>query len=183
MNHRKTRALSEGAVLIAVAQILGYIKIFEMPWGGSITLAMVPMILYAVRWGFVPGLLGGFVLGILQFVFDGGFALGWQSIVGDYLLAFTALGFAGLFRKKRPGVFLGSLVGGAVRFLVHLTAGATIWAQYMPDSFLGLTMRSPWFYSLLYNLCYMVPNIAVTLLAFLLLWKPMGKYLRGEDLA
>ena len=52
------RALTEGAVLVAVAQILSYIKLWEMPWGGSVVLAMVPMILFAVRWGVGPGLLG-----------------------------------------------------------------------------------------------------------------------------
>ena len=36
----------------------------------------------------------------------------------------------------------------------------------MPETFFGLTMRSPWFYSLLYNLAYMLPNIAITLVVF-----------------
>ena len=47
---------------------------------------------FAVRWGLGPGLLAGFVFGILQFVFNGGFAFGWQSMIGDYLIAFLALG-------------------------------------------------------------------------------------------
>lgn len=182
MSHMKLRALCEGAVLVAVAQILSFIKLWEMPWGGSVVLAMVPIILYAVRWGFGPGLLAGFVFGILQFVFDGGFAIGWQSIIGDYLLAFAALGIAGLCRNRKGGIFTGTLIGGGARFLVHYVVGATIWAEYMPDAFFGLTMHSPWFYSLLYNLAYMLPNIVITLLVFALLWKPMGKYLRGDDL-
>ena len=85
MNHMKLRALCEGAVLVAVAEILSFIKLWEMPWGGSVVLSMVPLVLYAVRWGLGPGLLSGFVFGVLQFVFDGGFAIGWQSIIGDYL--------------------------------------------------------------------------------------------------
>lgn len=182
MSHMKLRALCEGAVLVAVAQILSFIKLWEMPWGGSVVLAMVPIILYAVRWGFGPGLLASFVFGILQFVFDGGFAIGWQSIIGDYLLAFTVLGIAGLCHNKKGGIFTGTIIGGLARFLVHYVVGATIWAAYMPDEFFGLTMHSPWFYSLLYNLAYMLPNIAITLLVFALLWKPMGKYLRGDDL-
>ena len=55
------------------------------------------------------GLLAGFVFGVLQFMFDGGFAIGWQSIVGDYLLAFTVLGLAGVMKGKKLGVFLGTL--------------------------------------------------------------------------
>ena len=182
MSHMKLRALCEGAIMVAVAQILSFIKLWEMPWGGSVVLAMVPIILYAVRWGFGPGLLASFVFGVLQFVFDGGFAIGWQSIIGDYLLAFTVLGIAGLCHNKKGGIFTGTVIGGLARFLVHYVVGATIWAAYMPDEFFGLTMHSPWFYSLLYNLAYMLPNIAITLLVFALLWKPMGKYLRGDDL-
>ena len=182
MSHLKLRALCEGAIMVAVAQILSFIKLWEMPWGGSVVLAMVPIILYAVRWGFGPGLLASFVFGVLQFVFDGGFAIGWQSIIGDYLLAFTVLGIAGLCHNKKGGIFTGTVIGGLARFLVHYVVGATIWAAYMPDEFFGLTMHSPWFYSLLYNLAYMLPNIAITLLVFALLWKPMGKYLRGDDL-
>ncbi len=177
------RALTEGAVLVAAAQVLSYLKLWRMPWGGSITLAMLPVLLYAVRWGLANGLLAAFVLGILQFMFDGGFSIGWQSIVGDYLLAYGALGLAGLARGKKGGVFLGALIGGFARFLVHFVVGATLWGAYMPESFFGMTMKSPWFYSFLYNLAYMLPNILICVLVFALLYKPLGKYLRGEDLA
>ncbi len=177
------RALTEGAIFVALAQVLSYLKLWEMPWGGSVVLAMVPIVLYAVRWGIVPGLLAGFVFGILQFVFDGGFAIGWQSIIGDYLLAFTAIGLAGLVKREKNGaIYTGTVIGGLARFLVHYVVGATIWAEYMPEEFFGMAMKSPWFYSLLYNLAYMGPNIIITLVIFLILNKPLGKYIRGEDL-
>jgi thiamine transporter len=176
------RRLCEGAIMVAIAQILSYLKLWEMPWGGSIVLAMVPIILFSVRWGLGSGLLAGFVFGVLQFMFDGGFAIGWQSIVGDYLLAFTVLGLAGLMKGKKLGVFWGTLIGGFARFLVHYVVGATIWAAYMPDTFFGMTMTSPWIYSLLYNIAYMGPNIIITLVIFGLLYVPMKKYLLGQDI-
>ena len=108
MAHSKIRCLCEGAILIAAAQILSFIKLWQMPWGGTIVLAMVPPVLYAVRWGPGPGLLAGFVLGMLQLLSEGGFAIGWQSIIGDYLLAFTALGLAGFARGKKGSVFTGT---------------------------------------------------------------------------
>ena len=106
------RALTEGAVFVAAAQVLSMIKLWEMPWGGSVTLAMVPILFYAVRWGLTPGLLAAFVFGVLQFTFDGGFAIGWQSIIGDYLVAFAVLGLAGLAHGKKNGIFTGTLIGG-----------------------------------------------------------------------
>ena len=181
-NHLKVRALCEGAVLIAVAQVLSYLKLWEMPWGGSVVLSMVPIVLYAVRWGLGRGLLAGFVFGALQFLLDGGFAIGWQSIIGDYLLAFGALGLAGLATRQKYGVFTGTLIAGGARFLVHYVVGATIWAAYMPETFFGLTMESPWFYSALYNLAYMLPNIAITLVLFAVAYRPMKMYCTGGDL-
>ena len=182
MSHNRIRMLVEGAIMIAAAQVLSYLKLWRMPWGGSITLAMLPIVLYAVRWGLGPGLLAGFVLGILQFTLDGGFAIGWQSIVGDYLLAYTALGLAGLAYGKRGNVFIGSLIGGLGRFLVLFVTGATLWAEYMPDTFFGMTMTSPWIYSCLYNLAYMLPNIAICMVVFAVIYKPLHKYIVGEDI-
>ena len=176
------RALTEGAVFVAAAQVLSMIKLWEMPWGGSVTLAMVPILFCAVRWGLTPGLLAAFVFGVLQFTFDGGFAIGWQSIIGDYLVAFAVLGLAGLAHGKKNGIFTGTLIGGFARVLVHYVVGATVWAEYMPDKFFGMTMHSPWFYSCLYNLAYMLPNIVICLVVFALINKPLGKYIRGEDL-
>lgn len=176
------RMLTEGALLVAVAQILSFFKFMELPNGGSLTLAMFPVILFAVRWGWKNGLMAGFVFGVLQFMFDGGFALGWQSIIGDYLVAFAALGLGGVFSRKKWGIFAGIVLGCAARFLVHYVVGATIWAEYMPAAFLNLTMTTPWFYSMLYNGAYMLPNTALALGIAALLYVPMKKYMVGADI-
>lgn len=106
--HFALRALCEGAVMVALAQILGYLKLYELPQGGSITLSMLPIFFFAVRWGLKDGLLCSFVFGILQLLLDGGFAIGWQSMLGDYILAFGVLGLAGLCAGKKWGVFAGT---------------------------------------------------------------------------
>ena len=95
------RALTEGAVFVALAQVIGYLKLFELPQGGSITVGMLPIFLYCARWGFGPGMLASFVFSILQLTLDGAYAWGWQSMLGDYIVAFTVLGLAGLFHSRR----------------------------------------------------------------------------------
>lgn len=181
-SHRSIRMLCEGAIMVVLAQLLGYVKLWQMPWGGTICLVMLPIFLYACRWGLGAGLMSGLVLGILQFVFDGGIALGWQSIIGDYLLAFAVLGLAGLFRGAPSSLFLGTIFGSFARFVVHYVVGATLWAAYMPEEFFGMTMSTPWFYSLLYNAAYMLPNLLITLLVAALLYRPLKKYILGQDL-
>ena len=79
-------------------------------------------------------------------------------------------------------MYYGTLIGGVLRFLVHYLIGVFVWGVYMPDEFFGMTMTSPWFYSLLYNLAYMLPNIAITLLVFAVAYKPLKKYFTASDL-
>ena len=181
-SHLKLRALCEGAIMVALAQVLSYLKLFELPQGGSIDLGMLPIFLYCARWGFGPAMLASFVYSLLQLMKGGGFVIGWQSILGDYIVAYSVLGLAGLFHKKRYGFYYGILVGGAARFLCHYLTGATIWAVYMPKSFFGMTMTTPWLYSALYNGGYMLVDMLVCALIGFALWKPLGKYIRGEDL-
>jgi thiamine transporter len=183
MKHSKVRGICEAAILIALAQVLSYIKIYELPNGGSIDCAMLPIILFAVRWGWAPGLGAGFVYGILQYILGSGFAIDWTTIICDYMLAYAVLGLgAGFFKGKKYGVYWGSIVGGALRFVVHFVIGATVWGKWMPDEFFGMSMTSPWFYSLLYNGSYMLPDIVIVVILFALLYHPLKKYFTGTDL-
>ena len=174
-------SIVEGALMVALAQVLGYLKIWRMPNGGSVTLVMLPIFVYCVRWGFGRGLLAAFALSVLQFLLDGGLALGWQSIIGDYLLAYTALGLAGLLSKRKGGFFWGTLLGGFARLTVTWVVGATIWREYMPESFFGMTMVSPWVYSLLYNGSYIGLSLVLCLVVGGILSQPLGKYLKRVE--
>ena len=175
------RALCEGAILIAVAQILSLIPLWKYPWGGSVDLAMLPILLFCVRWGFGPAVITCFVHGTLQMLLgsSGGF-VGWQSFLGDYLIAYGVLCVAGFFKGKFAPA---ALIGCVARFLVHYVVGATVWAEYMPEEFFGMTMTSPWIYSALYNGAYMLPCAVLVIVAYLLLVQtPAKKFFRGEDL-
>lgn len=181
-SHLALRALCEGAIMVALAQILGYLKLFELPQGGSVTVAMLPIFLYCSRWGFGPGMLVSIVYSVLQLMFDGAYAYTWQAMIGDYLLAFSVLGVAGLFHKMRYGFFIGTVVGSVLRFVCHYITGATVWGEWMPEEFFGLTMTSPWFYSLLYNGSYMIIDMLIVIVVGMLVWKSLGKYIRGADI-
>ena len=181
-SHLRTRMLCEGALMVALAQILGYLKLAEAPNGGSITFAMFPIILFAVRWGLRPGLMAGFLFGLLQLIFDGAYAWGWQSMLLDYLVAFTPLGLAGLFRGKSWGLFAGTLAGCLARFAIHYISGVTVYKILAPTEFLNWTFSSPALYSLVYNGSYMLPNTIITLLISVVLYVPLKRFLLGLDL-
>lgn len=178
----RTRMLCEGAIMVALAQILSYIKIMELPNGGSLTPAMFPILLFAVRWGLKDGLLAGFVFGLLQLIFDGAYAWGWQSMLLDYLVAFPPLGLAGLFKGKKWGIFAGTVLGCLGRFIVHFISGITIYRIYAPTEILGTVFDEPNLYSLVYNGSYMLPNTILTLAIAGLLYAPLKKFYVGEDI-
>ena len=177
-----TRMLCEGAIMVALAQILSYIKLMELPNGGSLTPAMFPVLLFALRWGVKDGLLAGFVFGLLQLIFDGAYAWGWQSMLLDYLLAFTPLGLAGLFKGKSWGIFPGTVLGCAARFAVHFISGITIYRILVPTEVLGTVFDDPTLYSIVYNGSYMLPNTILALVIAGLLYVPLKKYYMGADI-
>ena len=181
--HLHIRALCEGAILVALAQILGYIKLGQAPSGGSITPAMFPILLFALRYGIGKGLLAGFVFGLLQLLLDGAYAWGWQSMLLDYLLAFTPLGLAGLFRGKAWGIFPGTVIGCLGRFIVHFISGITIYRMIEPTEIPGFGVQTDAnIYSLIYNGTYILPCMLIALVIAGALYVPMKKFFAGQDL-
>lgn len=181
--HLRIRALCEGAILIALAFILSFVKLYTLPNGGSLTPAMLPILLFALRWGVGKGLAAGFIFGLLQLLFDGAYAWGWQSMILDYLLAFTPLGLSGIFKGKAWGIFPGALIGCTGRFLVHYISGITIYRIVAPTEVPGLGVYdNAELYSLVYNGSYMLPNMLLAMALAALIYVPLKRYLAGTDI-
>ena len=141
------KQLSVGALSIAVAFVLSYIRVWHMPQGGSITLAsMLPIMMFAYLYGVPKGLIVGLAYGALQMLQDL-FAVHWLQVFLDYGVAFMALALAGVFRKKVSLVsfFAGMTLAGLVRFAAHTVSGAIFFAEYAPVG------QNVWLYSAGYN--------------------------------
>jgi len=173
MKKFSTKMLAEAGIMIALAQILSYVKIYEAPYGGSITAgSMVPVILYALRWGTGPGLVAGTVYGMLQFILGAKYSFSILSILLDYLIAFGVLGLAGLFRKTFTGNIVGVFIAIFSRFIAHVLAGVTIWASYAPEG------TNPWIYSIVYNGSYLLPECIISIIIIAILYKPLIKQMK-----
>jgi len=177
-----TRMLCEGAIMIALALILGLMKVFELPQAGSVSLEMLPLLLFCARWGVGSGLLTCFAFGILQVFVQGAISWGWQSILLDYVAAFGVMGIAGLGRGRRGGIFWGSLLGGIARFIVHYISGITLYRIVAPTELFGTVFDNPHLYSAVYNGSYVGIDTLLCIVIFAILYRPMNKYLTGEDL-
>jgi thiamine transporter len=139
---------------------------------------MLPIIFFAVRWGLGWGFGASLVYGFLQYFAANGIAISWISMIADYIIAYSMLGLAGLFRGRKYGIFWGCAVASVARFVVHFIAGVTVWAEYMPESFTNL-----WVYSAVYNGSYMLPDAIIIILISAFLYKPLNKYILGADIA
>src|SRR5664280_1675477 len=69
--HWGVQALAEVGVAVALAAVLGQLRLFMMPQGGSVSLEALPIIFVAVRRGVVPGATAGLLYGLLQLVLPG----------------------------------------------------------------------------------------------------------------
>lgn len=170
MKNRKMLRLVESGLMLAVATALSMVKVLDLPYGGSITaFSALPILIVAYRHGPGQGLLTALAYALMQLVLGGG-ALSYATspaaaaaiVVLDYLLAFTVLGFGGIFRKKvqsqGAALVLGAVATGAMRYALHVIAGCTVWAG------LSIPTEAALVYSLAYNATYMVPETIVTAL-------------------
>lgn len=171
----RTHRMVLTAVLIALATVLSLIKIYKLPLGGSITLfSMLPIsmlsIIYGYRWGFISA----FLYSVLQFALDFGEVMSWGltpmiligTIVFDYLLAYTALGFSGVWANKGiKGIIFGISLSMVIRFISHFISGTILFASWCPEGW-----NVAW-YSVCYNGSYMLPELIFTALGASALFK------------
>jgi len=167
-----TRSIVYAAICIALSFALSFIK-FTFPFGGSVTLAsFVPLLIYSYFYGPVKGLLAGIVYGLLQFVQDSWFLTPTQFLL-DYILAFSSIALAGVFKNVLKGKFAPVVTGvvtvGIVRLIMHILAGIIFFnAGYVyPD----LPQSSALLYSTVYNVLYVVPDILISLITIIVMIK------------
>lgn len=183
------------AIMVALGAVLSLIKVVQMPFGGSVTLlSMLPCAMVSILLGVKWGLAASFVEAVIQLMFgitmDGIFAWGLtpSALIGtillDYIVAFTVIGLAGLFRSKGyAGICVGTGLAVCLRFVSHLFSGAIIFANLEQFVAFGAEwVGRPWLYSLCYNGAYMLPEIVITMLAATILFKlpQVKKLIAGE---
>lgn len=166
MGQSKTPMIAEAGVAIAIAQVLSFITLFHMPQGGSIKAAsLVPLMIFAYRWGGTRGIWAGVVYGVLHFLLGFKSSIHYLSIILDYLVAYGAIGVCGYFKDNITGLVSGSIVAIALRWFASVTSGAVVFASYAPQG------QNPWIYSMIYNASYMVPDGILNIIVLLFVYQ------------
>lgn len=155
-----TRCIAMAGICVAMSFGLSYIKLWDMPQGGSVTLvSLLPIMIFSNIYGTKKGLFVCFLYGVLQSIQDPWIIHPAQFLL-DYPIAFASVGVAGMFIefktfKNLPQVsfLLGGVVAGLLRFVCHVLSGVFAFAT-------GDT--NPWIFSLAYN-SYVFVDIALVI--------------------
>ena len=159
------RALTYGAICVALAFALSYVKFFSLPQGGSVTFAsMLPIILYSFMFGTRRGLLVGVVYGMLQFIQSPWFYQPLQVLL-DYPIAFGALGIAAI-AKKIPFIkgnlirefAVGSTIAIILRYFSHVISGYYVFSSWAMEGYTAVS------WAFVYNM-FVFADLAIVLAA------------------
>lgn len=155
----QTRELVFAASCIALSFVLSFIKVKVGAEGGSVTLAsFVPIFIYSYVFGVRKGFLVGSIYGLMQIIEGGVYFVNVVQLLGDYILAFSSVCLASVFKKissnKNWGIYAGVVLVIFTRFLMHTIAGIF----YFDVSMLGEAIIG----SILYNGAYMLPELVIT---------------------
>jgi thiamine transporter len=171
----ETKKLTLSAVMIALSAVLSLVKVYELLLGGSITLlSMLPVAVIAICYGTKWGLFCSTLYAFVQIALDAGKLMGYGMTAGtwagclmfDYIIAFGALGLAGLFRKKGTiGMCAGITLALVIRFISHFISGSIVFSVFCPEGW------NVFFYSFCYNGSYMLPELIITIIGAVLLFR------------
>ena len=166
-----TRALTYGALCMAMSFVLSYIKLYSMPLGGSVTLAsMLPLLWYSNKFGMRNGFIAGAAYGLLQLI-QKPEIYHWVQVLLDYPLAFMMLGLAGSVKNLQ----LGSILGVAGRWICHILSGAIFFAEWVPEGW-----SSAWIYSAAYNGAYLLAELVLCVVLSFALSKALDRIPAGK---
>ena len=174
--------MCECAIMLALAFALSCAKLFEMPMGGSVTVAsMLPIMLISVKYGIRAGLATSSLYSITQllqafasanvFPYCETPATLITCILFDYIVPFTILGLAGIFLKfklsarSEVNVYYGICSVVLLRFICHFITGVAIWGQWAPDG------MGKYPYSFLYNAGFLSIDFAICIVCAVLMFR------------
>lgn len=164
-----SKSIALAGICVSLSFALSYIKLWDLPQGGSVTLvSFLPIMLFAYLYGAKKGLFVGFVYGLLQSLQDP-YIIHPAQFLLDYPVAFAMAGLAGVLKNvnmKSPQLkfALSALIGGAMRYVAHVLSGAFAFGAYALDA----GASNVFTYSLAYN-SFVFADIALVIVAGVLL--------------
>ena len=156
--------------------------------GGSIGFAFIAVIIIGLRRGWFPAILTGLAIGLFDFM-TGAYIIHPVQPILDYIIPYAMVAIGMVFRpmyknattskKKMLALVLITTVGGLSKLLSHYLAGVIFWADQSAFAW-DLNYMSPYLYSLIYNMAYILPSILLTSVILLLIQSKFSKLLDSQ---
>ncbi len=176
--NKNLQKLVLSAIMIAIGTVLSLFKVDFVMGGGVTFCAMLPLVIVAWKYGTKWGVFTAFVFSILQCLlgidnvqYATSVLMAVAIILFDYIVAYTVIGFAGIFKNSEKNrnyaLVCGICTTFFARFLCHFITGWLIWDALWPNEF---EMIAP-VYSLCYNGSYMLAEAIITSAVAVILMK------------
>lgn len=174
----KIITMAEIAIFSAIGFILDFLATLYsgfFPFGGSVSFALVAVVIISFRRGTIAGVCTGLIIGLLDLT-DGFYTIAdtWYNsllqIGMDYIFTYMLVGFVGLAKPliKKINIVLvvpiATIIAGLIKYFCHFLSGVLYWPQFENQPLLERVV-----YSLTYNGGYMIPTIIVCSVASFLL--------------
>lgn len=102
MQHQRLLIQIEGAIIAAFAVALEYIPHTVGPSAIEVSFGIIPIVIYSLRRGAIPGMVSGLIWGLLDLILRGlgnGSVLNvWQGLL-EFTIAFMVVGLAGILQR------------------------------------------------------------------------------------
>ena len=176
---KKNQRLVFISIYCALALVLDYVKSFipflNMPSGGSVNIALIPIVVCSFHLGIIDGVVAGLLWWLISSILGlNPYYINMMQYICDYIIPSGIVGIASLFYKKK-NIFemqLGIIFMMLIRTFAIVLSGAIFWNENVPANSL-----QAWSVSLTYNLPYSIATLIMLIIVTPIVVRSIKKYM------
>ena len=175
---KRNQKLVTISIYVSLALVLDYIKAFipflNMPAGGSINIALIPIVICSFHLGVVCGIGAGLLWWFISSILGlNPYFISLSQYIVDYIIPSGVIGICSMFYKKKNifEIELGIILMMIIRTLSLLVSGAIFWPEGVASGSL-----TAWTASLAYNLPYSIATLIMLLIIIPIIIRSLKKY-------
>jgi len=174
-NHKIVLISIYVALSLALDFIKSYIPFLNMPSGGSINIALIPIVFGSFHLGYKDGLVMGFLWWLISSILGlNNYILSIPQYIVDYILPSVIVGLCSIMyiKKNNIEVLIGIFLMMIIRTFLLTLSGALFWPGDLASGSLAA-----WMASAAYNLPYSIATCVMLMLVTPILIKSLKRYM------
>ena len=154
------------SIYCALSLVLDYIKSFipflQMPSGGSINIALIPIVVCSFHLGVVSGMITGFLWWLISSLLGlNPYYISFMQYVIDYIIPSVVVGISSLFYKKKNifEIEIGLVLMMIIRIFCLIISGAYFWTDGIASG-----SKAAYIASIVYNVPYSIATLIMLMI-------------------